>query len=334
MLPVDYCCTPLSFEAVAPNCLFIARSASARMTRCCHCEESQGATKLVRTNRSGFHPGVEKRASLALRAWSGLAAHAGRPGPADQVIGRRHDARSLPSERPPLRAGSLICAQICPSVLPSHAISRGARCQTGIARHAAGVEIRLLMTDRTTHCRKPEAVFAALDRRLVQAAEIALARAIAGGMAVHAARMGQHFADFGEQGRRARRGVADRGKAFGVARARMHYRQPPRPESTLISRAAIATTITVATGDRQPGLECHDRRFTVDCLRTSTVIGLRSDKVALRIGQDHVAHRLVIFDVAGAAAEMAVERLARWSSRDRRAPRASSPDVRAAPELR
>ena len=33
------------------------------------------------------------------------------------------------------------------------------------------------------------------------------------------------------------------------------------------------------------------------------------DKVALRIGQDHVAHRLVIFHIAGAAAEVAIKRL-------------------------
>src|SRR5688572_32641998 len=32
---------------------------------------------------------------------------------------------------PPFRAGSLICAQISPSVLPSHAISIGARCHSG-----------------------------------------------------------------------------------------------------------------------------------------------------------------------------------------------------------
>jgi hypothetical protein len=29
----------------------------------------------------------------------------------------------------------------------------------------------------------------------------------------------------------------------------------------------------------------------------------------MRVREDHVAHRLVIFDVAGAAAEMAIERL-------------------------
>src|SRR5271170_6143321 len=33
-----------------------------------------------------------------------------------------------------------------------------------------------------------------------------------------------------------------------------------------------------------------------------------ASEVARRIGQDHVAHRLVVFDVAGAAAEVAVQR--------------------------
>jgi hypothetical protein len=33
------------------------------------------------------------------------------------------------------------------------------------------------------------------------------------------------------------------------------------------------------------------------------------DQVALRVGENYVAHRLAIFDVTGAAAEMAVERL-------------------------
>jgi hypothetical protein len=33
--------------------------------------------------------------------------------------------------RPPLRAGSFSCLQISPRVLPSHAISRGARCHSG-----------------------------------------------------------------------------------------------------------------------------------------------------------------------------------------------------------
>ena len=48
-------------------------------------------------------------------------------------------------------------------------------------------------------------------------------------------------------------------------------------------------------------------------------------EIAFGIGQDHIAHGLVIFDVAGAAADMAVERLGDGVSRDRRAPPAPSP---------
>ena len=85
-----------------------------------------------------------------------------------------------------------------------------------IARHAAGVEIGVLVADRTAHGRRAETVFAAFDRRLMQPVQltVALARAVAGRMAVHAARIAQHFADLGEQRRRARRGIADCRKAI------------------------------------------------------------------------------------------------------------------------
>ena len=68
----------------------------------------------------------------------------------------------------------------------------------GSARHAGRFEIRRLMADRTAHGWEPKAVCAALDRRLMQAALVALARAIAGWMAVHAARVGQHFTGLGK----------------------------------------------------------------------------------------------------------------------------------------
>ena len=70
-----------------------------------------------------------------------------------------------------------------------------------IAGYATGIEIRLLMTNWTALRRKAEAVFTAKDRGLMRAAEVALARAIAGRMAVHAARMSQDFGGFGKQGR-------------------------------------------------------------------------------------------------------------------------------------
>lgn len=86
------------------------------------------------------------------------------------------------------------------------------------AGDAARVEIRLLMADRTAQRRKAQAVLTTRDRRLMQAAEVALTRAVARGMAVHAARMGQHFGGFCEQGRRARRDIADRGEAVDACK--------------------------------------------------------------------------------------------------------------------
>ena len=83
-----------------------------------------------------------------------------------------------------------------------------------MARHAAGLEIRLLMADRTTHGLETVTVRTARDRRLMQPAQIALTRTVAGRMAIDAARMGEHLAEFGEDRRRPRLGVADRCKAF------------------------------------------------------------------------------------------------------------------------
>ena len=47
-------------------------------------------------------------------------------------------------------------------------------------------------------------------------------------------------------------------------------------------------------------------RLDIVALRKRASVGAL-DQVALRVGDDHGAHRLVIFDVAGTAAEMAVE---------------------------
>ncbi len=70
-----------------------------------------------------------------------------------------------------------------------------------MSRYAGGIEIRLLMTDRATHGRQPMTVRSALDRRLMQSTGLALERAIARGMTVDAARVRQHLAQLGEQGR-------------------------------------------------------------------------------------------------------------------------------------
>ena len=67
-----------------------------------------------------------------------------------------------------------------------------------MTRHAARIEVRVLVTDRTAHRRQAAAVRTALDRRLVKPAFICLMWAVAGRMTIDAARMGQHLAEFGE----------------------------------------------------------------------------------------------------------------------------------------
>src|SRR5258708_20105624 len=83
-----------------------------------------------------------------------------------------------------------------------------------VARYAAGLEVGFLVTDRTTHRLCTMTVNAALDGRLVQPALVTLARAVAGRVAVNTARMGQHLAKFGENGRRPPVPVRDPPKTF------------------------------------------------------------------------------------------------------------------------
>jgi hypothetical protein len=54
------------------------------------------------------------------------------------------------------------------------------------------------MANRTTHGGQTVAVGTALDRRLVGPALFALARAVAGGVAVHTARVRQDFSELSE----------------------------------------------------------------------------------------------------------------------------------------
>src|ERR1700736_6639796 len=55
-----------------------------------------------------------------------------------------------------------------------------------------------------------------------------------------------------------------------------------------------------------PGSETASRISSSLYLGARSIVGR---EIAFRIGQDHVPHRLMIFDVAGTAAEMAVERV-------------------------
>ena len=151
----------------------------------------------MRANRAGLHPGIEQRARLHLRAGRGAAIAAGRPGPTDQVIGAdmMHDLvqRAIAVVRGVFDLRADLPERLA---FPCHVARR--EMPGGIARHAGRFEIRRLMANRTAQRRQPEAVGAALDRRLMRAAGIALAWAIAGRMAVHAARIRQHFAGLGK----------------------------------------------------------------------------------------------------------------------------------------
>jgi hypothetical protein len=169
LLPIDYYCAPLSLSRLRQiACLSPGRQAR-RMTRCCHCEEPQGTTKLVRANRAGLHPGVEQRTCLHLRARRGAAIAAGRPGPTNQVIvaDMMHDL---------VRRAAAVARRIfdlranLPDRLafPCHVTRR--EMPGGIARHARRFEICPLMANLAAHRWQPKAVCAALDRRLMQAA--------------------------------------------------------------------------------------------------------------------------------------------------------------------
>src|SRR6516162_5718631 len=172
---------------------------------------------LIWANCSSLYPFVEQRALLGLRAGRGLTAGARRPGPAHKMIGA--DMMHNVIERATAVARGILDLRADLSdrlALPTHVARR--QMPGGIAGQIGRIEIRLLMTDRTSQRRKAEAVFTVIDGRLMQAADVALTRAIAGGMAVHAARVVQHFGGLGEQGRRSRRGIADRGEAINLCK--------------------------------------------------------------------------------------------------------------------
>src|SRR5271169_854503 len=88
-----------------------------------------------------------------------------------------------------------------------------------VAGNAAGIEVGLLVTNRTAHGRQAKTVRAPLDRRLVGPAQFTLAWPVTGRMTVDAARIGQHFAELGEERRRPCRDVVDRSKALRCCEA-------------------------------------------------------------------------------------------------------------------
>src|SRR5262249_35613089 len=143
--------------------------------------------RLVGALRAGFHPSLDQRAGLLLRAGSGLPAIAGRPSPTDQVIFadmlNQCVDRTVSVARWILDLGTDLTERLA---LPSHFTRR--EMPDRVARHASGVEVGLQVADWTAHRRKAISVSSALDRWLMEPRRIALARAVAGGMAVQTTR--------------------------------------------------------------------------------------------------------------------------------------------------
>jgi hypothetical protein len=84
-----------------------------------------------------------------------------------------------------------------------------------VAGYTGGLEVRLLVADRTTHGWQAMTVRTALDRWLVEPGHVALARTVTGGMAVQTTRVRKHLAKFREYRRRPGRRIAYRGEALG-----------------------------------------------------------------------------------------------------------------------
>ncbi|MEH2626735.1 hypothetical protein V1292_004790 [Bradyrhizobium sp. AZCC 1719] len=110
---------------------------------------------------------------------------------------------------PPLRFGSLICAQISPSVRPSQAIDAGARCHCGWAGHAGGIEIRGVVAGVAGHSGRSMPVGPAHHERLMRPHRVALQRPLGRRVAVHTTRMMQHLAGLFKERDRTRLLIGD-----------------------------------------------------------------------------------------------------------------------------
>src|SRR5207302_2020864 len=179
---------------------------------------------------------------------------------------------------------------------------------------AGGFEVGALVADRTTHCGRSETIRAALDRRLVQAALIALTRAIAGRVTVDASGMREDLAQFGEERGRALIDIGNRGKTFRWGQT-VRRRFSSRKGSANHDQNADRRHDRAEELRAQSGVHVRSALMLIALASQHGPKWFNSsnapllDQVALRIGKNHVAHGLVIFDVAGAAAEVAIERL-------------------------
>src|SRR5262245_50931278 len=197
---------------------------------------------------------------------------------------------SASTERFPLRAGSLIWRQISRSVLPSHPISRGARCQIGLPGTPAGSKLA---------CRWQ------IGQRIAGRPNPSAPRST-GGWWSRAMSPWRGRSPAGWQFRQ-RGCVSTLPSSVNIAAERAAWSPIDEKLSTL-ARPAGSETAGAASrpADRTTTETRSERRKLngiIGCLPGS---GLR--QIATGVRQDHGAYRLVIFDVARAAAQMTIQR--------------------------
>src|SRR5438105_7855647 len=153
-----------------------------------------------RARGAGIRPCLYEGAEGRLGARRRLAARAGLPRPADELVFRHVLDHLADAVAAVARAILDLLADLTQrALLPRHLARRQPPFR--VAGHTAGIEVRGLVTGRTAHRADAEAVRAAVHRRLMRIA-LSLQRAIAVGMAVQAARVLQYLAGLGEQRRR------------------------------------------------------------------------------------------------------------------------------------
>src|SRR6516165_1642422 len=261
---------------------------------------------LVRTHCAGFHPCFSERACFLLAAGSRLAAKAGRPSPANQRVGA--DVMHQLLQRATTVAlgifdlGADLTERLA---FPPHLTRREVPFR--VARHAGGIEVGLLVADRATHGRQPMTIGAALHRRLMEAAcSPWRGRSPAGWQFTQRGFVNTFPSSTNIAADRAA-GSAIEAKLSGVARL-SDWSETASAIGAPVSRATSATRtlirisspITTSPASRGGG---QSSRWSRPEMRSSP------REITSWIGQNHGAHGLVIFDVAGAAAQVPVERL-------------------------
>ena len=178
-------------------------------------------------HRSSIHPRFDERARFLLRAGRWFTAGSGHPRPADQTVlaNMFNEAlqRSVAVARRILDLGADLADRLA---FPSHLARR--EMPDRVARHPPGLEVCCLMANRTSHRRQAEAVGAPFDRRLMKSRRVALARAVASGVAIETAGAGQHLAELSKISGRPRSRIADRRKALDAGECLKRRRKQRR----------------------------------------------------------------------------------------------------------